>query len=266
MSSRRKNLIISTTGRDFSSHKQWLKKDRSYDLMLVNFSKSKGLNKEDCEFYIEKIGFKLEIIYHAIKTYYEDVIKYDYIWLPDDDLEINQKDVEKLFKLFRDYKLDLAQPAVVNKNINFQISRKREGCILRYVNFVEMMCPIFTKDSLLEVLETFIATRSGWGVDFIWQKELRSKKIAIIDEISVIHRKASDHKDGEYYKKLRSLNINPQQELDEVIKKLNIKLNWRRHNHKVFKTIHSSYFRYLSSEAQYWFKRIIEKILEKIRL
>ena len=85
-------------GRSNSCHKQWLYKDRAYDLMLVNYSSTPRIYAEDADFYFEATGFKLEILREAIRANVDVVRSYQAVWLPDDDLEVSpQEGVEWLW-------------------------------------------------------------------------------------------------------------------------------------------------------------------------
>ena len=118
----------------------------------------------------------LENIYFAINESLNTIKKYNAIFLPDDDITVSAKDINRLFDIFYKYDLDLAQPAVKSGKINHLMTKRNLFCFLRYVNFIEMMGPIFRTDILLEVLPIFNLTRSGWGIDFLWSKKLENKK------------------------------------------------------------------------------------------
>lgn len=90
------------------------------------------------------------------------------------------------------------------------------NCVLRYINYVELMCPIFRVESLFKVLDTFAINRSGWGIDWIWAERLKGKRIAVIDEASVIHEKAVGS--GVLYKKLGEMHVSAYDEMAAVLK------------------------------------------------
>ena len=61
--------------------------------------------------------------------------------------------------------------------------------LVRYTNFVELMCPVFSRSFLQICLPTFEASFSGFGLDHIWS-QLGGRvpgRIAIIDDIAVAH-------------------------------------------------------------------------------
>jgi hypothetical protein len=219
-----KNLIIASVG-DKSYHKQWLKgAQREFDLMLIYFGSTKNKHKEDGEYYFQIQGlFKLETIAAAINESMKIVKKYAAICLPDDDISMDAQAINNLFEIFHKYDLDLAQPAVSAGRHSHLITLQNKNCILRYVNFIEMMCPIFKTNILLENLPTFNLNRSGWGIDFLWSKNLKDKKLAIIDSIGIRHGRNRLPWEIGYYKKLAALGINPMAELELVCNRYDCK-------------------------------------------
>jgi len=219
----KKFLIIAPMGANPSCHKEWILGKRDFDLMLINYSDEPNRYKEDADYYFDRKGFKFEIIKDAIDAYFDIVQRYEVIWLPDVDLSISTETINKLFKLFCQYDLDMGQPAVGNKSIIHKIMERRKFCYLRYVNFVELMCPIFKREALIQVLDTFRLNRSGWGIDWIWAERLKGKRIAIIDATPVFHTKKIDYKNGLLYETMRKHNVDFTSELKNVKEKYGLK-------------------------------------------
>ncbi len=207
----KKNLIISPTGGDFSAHKEWIQGSRGFDLMLVNYGDHMDRYREDADYYLNIQGLKLNILKQAIEAKADKVSRYEAIWLPDDDLSVSTLDINRLFELFHQYQLDAAQPAVKNNFYNHAITAVRPLSLMRRVNFVEMMCPMFRSEVLFELLPLFDLTVSGFGIDGIWSKQLSGRRVAIIDEIGVIHTKRPRHR-GPYYDRLKARNVDASQE------------------------------------------------------
>ena len=214
----KKGLIIAPVGNKISAHKEWLKGKRAFDLMLVNYSDILGLYRKDADYYFEVKGFKLEILKQAIEANQNVVRKYDAVWLPDDDHSISGKNIERLFNIFYEQDLDLAQPAVKWGYTIYPVLKRKIGYKLRFVNFIEMMCPIFKTEILFHVLSLFNLNRSGWGIDFLWSKRLAGKRLAVIDEGSIVHARPYSM-EGNYYKKLMSLGIDPNDECERMMRR-----------------------------------------------
>ncbi|MDA9101221.1 hypothetical protein N9K06_00950 [Omnitrophica bacterium] len=223
----KRNLIICAAGDKKSYHKEWILGQRKFDLMLVHYGNISGQYKEDADLYFEKKGFKLEIIKDAIDANMEKIENYDAIWLPDDDLSICTEEINRLFEIFYEFNLDLAQPSIVGGNHNFLILKKRLFSRVRYTTFIEVQCPIFKKKVLLEMLPFFKENRSGWGVDLIWSHRLRNQAVAIIDEVSVIHTRKSTP-DSLHYKNLASLGIEAGIEYQALIERHGLKKSMKK--------------------------------------
>lgn len=220
-----KNLVISTVGKN-SLHNEWLVGDPNFDLALICYEEVEELNLPTNHIYHIKGNQKLPIIKKFIETNLDFINKYDYIWMPDDDISCDASDINSLFEIHSEYKLWLSQPSL-SGFISHEITKHRPDFLLRYVNFVEVMCPMMTLNTFLALSHTFNLTESSWGIDFLWNKVLRypEDKMAIIDKVIVKHTKVV----GEDYSRfIRS----PALECGYIMKKYNL-----NSEHKTYSTV-----------------------------
>jgi predicted O-methyltransferase YrrM len=223
----KRNLVICVVG-DCSYHRHWLnRKKRDFDLMLVYYGKTKNKFKEDADYYLQTSGLlKLENIAVAINKYYDVVQGYDAIFMPDDDMRISISSINYLFKIFHQYDLDLAQPTIgLGLTYHPAIAKTIPGYILRYSNFVDVGCPIFKKQLLMEILPLFTLNRSGNGIDHLWSKKCKDKKMAIIDCVYLVHLKKFTQlkrKDLNYYERAKKLGVNLPKEFTSLNTKYKI--------------------------------------------
>ncbi len=219
----RHNLVIAAVGDD-SCHPLWIKSsDRNFDLMLIYFGGEKDKYRLEADQYMQTKGlFKYENISAAIERFSELIRRYRAVWLPDDDNLCDTRTINRLFDLFRAYGLGLAQPSILpGSQISHAIVLQNVFCKLRYVNFIEMMCPLFTIEALFKVAHTFSLNRSGWGIDMLWPRFLESEKIAIIDQIGIYHKyrqKKYEARREDYYKNLAHYGIDPKVEQDALVR------------------------------------------------
>src|SRR5690349_17933876 len=105
-----KYLIISSIG-DYSKHDTWLSGNRLFDTMLIYYGDSLNTynqllatrsNEPDVKIYKRK-GLKWPQFYYYISNNFIDIKKYKYIWIPDDDLEISGKEINKMFLTIEQY-------------------------------------------------------------------------------------------------------------------------------------------------------------------
>lgn len=209
------DLVITCVGSDLSYHTQWCGESRTFDLMLLDYANKSAEYRSQSEYYLAVTGFKLENIAHALHTHPELLEQYEYIWLPDHDLFCRSSDCTALFSLVREFKLDVAQPAVQGFAYH-PITRFVPESRMRLVNFIEMMCPLFKSSILKKILPFFTYNRSGYGIDWLWSTRLGEQRLGIIDEVQVIHSKPVVNT-GEYYQKLAAIGIDPMQEYHQIL-------------------------------------------------
>ena len=214
---KKKNLVICVVG-DISLHKSWASAEkRPFDVMLVYYGNMADKHKEDADYYLQLSGmFKFEAIAAAINKYGNIVREYKAVCLPDDDIVMSTSEMNRLFNILHKYKLDMAYP-VISGGIFYDWDMWRKpDTILRYVDYVDRICPLFKINVLGDISNTFDINRSGWGIELLWGKVLK-EKIAIIDDIIVQHRPSRMPSwEREYYKRLIEWKIDPYDKLAKV--------------------------------------------------
>lgn len=215
-----KNIIIAVVG-DYSYHRRWMRgANKEFDLMIVYYGETKDKYKEDAKFYLQTSGmFKLENIAYAVQTYYDVIKTYKAVWLPDDDMLLNTASINRLFRVFEYYKLDLACPSIYAGIIGHPMMKTCFGNILRYTSYVDMGCPVFRTELLLELLPLFTLNRSGLGIDYFWSARCSEKKLAIIDSVCLAHWKnsgSSKDQNSNWSLKLSKTGIDPQNEMQQL--------------------------------------------------
>jgi hypothetical protein len=146
---------------------------------------------------------------------------YEGVFFLDDDIEFlfNPDD---FFALCQKYSLDLAQPALTPDCAEaIGLTRQHPGLVLRTTNWVEVMAPFFRRDFLREMLHSFDMTISGWGLDIYWGHNLGERWTAgIVDEFLMRHTNPSDPATGAFYRYLRSIGVNPWDDLKRILEKI----------------------------------------------
>ncbi len=108
-----------------------------------------------------------------IITEYRDIIqKYDYVYLIDNDVRIDNQTLTAFINKVTSLNLEIAQMAVHRTNGTHAhlLHRGRKGVVR--VKFCEVMAPIIRTDILLEMYDKgyLSESESGWGIDYIWGK------------------------------------------------------------------------------------------------
>jgi hypothetical protein len=212
------NLVISTIG-DASVHRSWLSEPsrRQFDLFLIYYGDGDDSASRDATYYERRKGFKWELLEHVAREYGDVLRQYANIWCPDNDVRSSTPDVNRLFATFAQYHLQLAQPAIAAGEVSYRALRRRRGVVLRYAPFVEIMCPLFTREAFYRVAGTFDENRSGWGLDWVWPRYFQPHEIAIIDRVGVEHTGKLFR--GENYRQLAQMGIDHNEDFRRVIAK-----------------------------------------------
>jgi len=217
-----KYLIIIPAG-DRSRHLEW-KKDPSVDLCVIYYNDNPEIAKkfkESAEYFYQAAGPKWSLLKLPLRDkIYEN---YKYIWLPDDDLIFENRNVGpgELFDLMVKSGADLAQPALIdNGNIlpkykkNLQYIRK--GYPFRKTRFVEIMAPMFSINAFKKIIKTIMDpdAKSGWGLDTVWPMYI--PKMAILNAVPIIHTVpiSKPNMSSSFYAKF---NIDPYKEMNTLI-------------------------------------------------
>lgn len=189
----RPNLVVVRAG-ERSLHPGWLNRPyeaRTFDLVVSYFSET-AYARHRAEPGVSAVlvkGGKWDGLFNTLTTLPE-LDRYDYVWLPDDDIASEGETIDRMFELARTYELAVCQPALTRDSYfsHFIFNRCR-AFRLRYVNHVEIMVPCLNRALLKRALPYFEGTMSGFGLDYIWCRwpESGPFRAAILDDIAVHH-------------------------------------------------------------------------------
>jgi len=217
------NLVIAAVG-DSSIHKFWVEasKFKNFDLCLIYYGNVRDKYYSECDIYIEKKGYKYPLIYDSLLNV-ETLNCYDYYWLPDDDIKASTADINLMFEMMKKNNFYIAQPSLKSGcSHTWPHTTTQPNNVARETKFVEIMCPLFSYQSLHSFVDYFNHTKTGWGLDYLWSKKTleMGKKLGIYDIVSVEHIRAMGR--GDLYTNLKKDNINYKQELADFMKKYNL--------------------------------------------
>lgn len=180
-----KYLVISTCS-DRSLHRFWCPSE-AYDTFLIYYGDGDGFPGEST-YYLKARGPKFHLIEQALQLHPEILSKYHYVWLPDDDVLLSSEEVARLFDLSFQYNLHLSQPALIGW-YGPSCVLTTPGTVLRYTNWVEIMCPCLSRQAIHQCRPTFTENITGWSIDAAWNVLLGHprNRIAVIDDVVAIH-------------------------------------------------------------------------------
>lgn len=212
----RKHLVLAAVG-DESVHGAWLTDGaRSFDVALAYVGDKPGRYAGDVEFYVDRKGIKFSLLHDFARRELAHVVfDYDYIWMPDDDVKADSWQIEHLFAMAARHQLAICQPAIGGGEASFETLRAHPGYLLRYSRFVEIMCPLFSRDAFVRVLPTFTHNVSAWGLDWLWASMFGREQLAVIDAVAVDHVRPL-RSDG-IHQRLKELGVDPFEEHRQVM-------------------------------------------------
>ncbi len=191
---KRENLVILRAG-STSLHGEWARDladvDRNWDLCISWYDDADPDPNEDGVDYVTiQRDVRKFAAFHQIFATRPDFWDYRQIWLPDDDLMVTRTAINRLFEICRRNRIELAQPALDEaSHLTYPITKRDPRFAMRFTNFVEVMCPVFSRDALATCIDGFRSTVSSWGLDAIWPSlvGVGGTRIAIVDDVTVTH-------------------------------------------------------------------------------
>ena len=214
----RRFLVVVRAG-DQSLHRSWLgdPATRTWDLAVSYYGSDPEIYRDPDVRRFDDAGTKMPGL-HALLTRDPFWRAYDYVWLADDDLAADQGSIDALFALASRLDLALAQPSLSWASYySHGVTLCSPSFVARFTNFVEIMCPCFSREFLETCLPTFDENLSGWGLDELWPRLRRpSQRLAILDAVRVTHTRPVG---GPIYKVVEAQGRNAKEELLEVRRK-----------------------------------------------
>lgn len=178
---------------------RWLDRpdDATFDIIAI-YHGDKEFSCPKCSAVVNIKGpkWRLYLDLTTSPTWDEIASRYEYVMLPDDDLELKTCGINTVFDIMKAYDLVLAQPSVCEHGGSATWRpelHQRAQYLLRYSTFIEVMAPSFKMDFFnIVVRQTFSKywTYVGWGLDSVWPALLHYPKdrIAIIDAVCMSHK------------------------------------------------------------------------------
>lgn len=167
-----RNLLITTIGH-YNLRHIWTAGDANFDVITIDYTRTPT--------------FKYPGIYKAL---HDLPHTYDYYWMPDEDIYLSTRSINRMFEQMARFGLDLAQPSVEDSKRSFPswpMFVHKPGAVFKPMPFVEVMCPCFSAWGLAQCMGSFPKSNSGWGLDIVWAKLLNYQNMGLLNNIVVRH-------------------------------------------------------------------------------
>ena len=244
-----RDYLIYTSAGHAANLNQWYSSfKRNYDIWVTNYTDTSSLNKEYSDYYNEHKGSKFQNLKTVCEKHRAHLSNYKAIMVADDDIVISPDSLSALFNTLTDHSLWVLQPAFFRfGKISHSITRRRLTTRLRYTNFVEVTCPIFRTDKLLEFLSVYNPELSTcYGIDWWYLNHLgidRQDVYAISDEYYCINPR-------DYFKPGRRREIdslNSHEQRVSMWRKIRREMGIDSFKHQEYRKIPKNVFELISS-------------------
>ena len=213
-------LVVLRCG-DQSLHPNWVNEHSNFDVVLSYFGDNLKYDLSHIKHVHYFKGSKWEGLYDFFKNHKQMWESYDYIWLPDDDLDTSSSNLNNFFSLVNQYKFDLSQPALTkNSYYSFPFLLQVSNFTYRKTNYVEVMAPCFSQEAFQKCWGTFSENKSGWGMDVLWESLLNKANIGIIDQTPIHHTRPV----GSAGNGTGDINSSPSKDLEQLLQKYHLQI------------------------------------------
>lgn len=226
----RKLLVFVQCGKGFQANT--LVEPRDFDVLLNYYQDADADPRADTVVF--QGGTKTTAIRRLIEERPDLLLRYEAALFLDDDVEVGDGDIDRLFAAAARERLDVAQPALTADSDSAWPFLKKPAAgdgIIR-VSTIEIMAPLITRRALERLGWAFSQTVSGWGTDLVIGPAARAafgqNSIGVVGSVAVRHSRAVDTKGGAFYAYLRRYGIDPAHEANRVVADFGVERYLRR--------------------------------------
>ena len=183
-----KNVLFVSAGDKTIFYENWL--ERIYDVIICYYGYKKNrIYEKYADYYFERKGSKMQNFYYLWNN--DDILhKYENYFIIDDDI-IKTNEINELFGYMNEFNLWILQPSFSEESKkSHRITEQIVGNNFRYVNFIEITAPIFSKYAVTKCMEIYDDKLIGYGVDYLFLIHLgieHKDKYMIVHKISCIN-------------------------------------------------------------------------------
>lgn len=181
-------LLVTRIGKR-SLHRQWLDGPREFDVFFSCYDRSLPQIEGPGIRFEYRPGHKIEGYGRFLNDPETRWRYYDFICLMDEDLLADTETLNRMFRMCEEYQLKIAQPALtLRSHFTFAALLEQPEWKLRFVNYIEMMCPVFRRDALEVVGPTYSLGYES-GIDLVWCNLVFSSErdFAVLDSCPITH-------------------------------------------------------------------------------
>lgn len=212
-----KPIVIICAGEGSLHERLFVKsEDKPYELIVIYYGNSDTIHEtfqHTVDYYFREKGIKFNLIWRILEAnpeLKERVKNAEYVQIMDDDLLTDISNVTEAFEYCRKYNLSLAQPSLTKDSYiawkTLSRAQNPNGPELRYLNSVEIMMPIFSKQFFNIIYDWFEYFYTGYHMDMrLWSQLILENEwnCAVLDRVSYKHTRPFGK--GELYTNTRKI-------------------------------------------------------------
>ncbi len=216
-------LVFIQSGQDFDP--KYDPRGASFDLLINYYDASTHIG--EAQYVFAQRGTKFTAIRKILDLCPEVFLAYDAVLFLDDDIIISQTQIDALFSIQAEHHLDLLQASLSQDSECYYpiLKQPLAGSGLRPISGVEIMMPLVSRRALAEFGWVFGESISGWSVDLLLSREVRTRfgnTIALCGDVVATHPRSTDLGNNPFYKYLAEHGLNPHWEAGRIAIKFGV--------------------------------------------
>ena len=207
--SRRFLVYCPTEGSQYSG--EFFGSDRLFDVALNDWT-GVGNGLDQADYVFAERGHKWPCIAANLPKLHR---QYDLYAFFDSDIEITTTALNRLFLIGETLGLDLFQAGLGKRShCSHRSLFVQDRSLVRSVDFVEIMMPVFSHRALQRCTPTFGESESGYGLDYLWGHILNYQSMAVVDAVVAEHPRPVS---SQHWR--TSAGLRPAEEMEIVMRK-----------------------------------------------
>jgi hypothetical protein len=190
------NFVFTSAGDNTQFDSIWINNEMNYDVYVIYYGDDDNIYnkyKSKVKFIEKRKGSKFQNFKYFYDKYQNIINKYERFFIIDDDIIFNVNDINNMFKISKEYNLDICGPSFLPESkITYEITKHKSNVILTYTNFVEVNVPLFNRIALKKLMDVLDYSLIGWGIDHLYiicNGINKEKSYAIIHIVTCINPK-----------------------------------------------------------------------------
>ena len=212
-------LVYVSSRHDWPVPPTWRSPYRTFDLAFAAYDQPPACPGADFQFHSD-----LEKFRGAKELMGDRMLGYEAVAFLDDDIEVDASRLDALFRIGLRLDYLVWQPALsAGSFYTWKCTVERPGLAAVPTDFVDVMCPFFSRAGLREALPLFDVNYGAFGLDVLWSHRWPLERKGVIHHLPVGHHRPI----GSCVRRMPN-GLTKREELDEVLRAPELRAYWTR--------------------------------------